>query len=93
MAVGLLEVRLRLYGTKTLKDKRSVLAGLLACARRDFNVSAALLDRGDDPGTAVLGFAHLSNNGRYSDRVLMNLLRRLEGARDCLVEDYEFHIL
>lgn len=93
MAVGLLRVRLKLYDTETLKDKRSILEGLLIRTRREFNVSAAELDLTDDPGAALLGFAHLSNNGRYSDQVLMNLLRRLDGARDYLVEDYEFHIL
>mgnify|MGYP003876834393 CR=1 FL=1 len=88
-----MRVRLKLYGTQTLKDKRSVLEGLLVRTRRDFNVSAAELDLTDDPEAALLGFAHLSNNGRFSDQVLMGLLKRLEGERAFFVEDWELEVL
>lgn len=86
MAVGLLQVELRLPGAQTLKDKRSVVAGVLARARREFNVSAAELDDLDDPKRAVLGFAHLSNDGRHTDGVLAQLLEHLQGSRDYFVE-------
>ena len=93
MAVGLLRVWLKLYGTGTLKDKRSILEGLLIRTRREFNVSAAELDLVDEPGAALLGFAHLSNDGRFSDQVLMELLKRLEGDRAFYVEDWELEVL
>ncbi|MGC9529370.1 MAG: DUF503 domain-containing protein [Candidatus Bipolaricaulaceae bacterium] len=88
MALGLLRVQLRLFGTQSLKDKRSVVERLLVRARRDFNVSGAELDHTDDPGIALLGFAHLSNDGRHTDQVLAALLRRLEGHRSYAVEDH-----
>ncbi|HAF70195.1 MAG: hypothetical protein XD60_1159 [Acetothermia bacterium 64_32] len=93
MAVGLLRVWLKLYGTETLKDKRSLLEPLLVRARREFNVSAAELDLVDDPKAAVVGFAHLSNHGGFSDQVLTGLLRRLEGNRSFLVENWEIEVL
>lgn len=93
MPVGLLRVRLRLYGTHTLKEKRSIVEGLLLRMRREFNVSAAELDLLDDPGSALLGFAHLSNDGRHSNGVLMKLLKQLEGSRDYYVEAHEVEVL
>ncbi|MEW6217372.1 MAG: DUF503 domain-containing protein [Candidatus Bipolaricaulota bacterium] len=88
MPVGLLQVRLRLPGAQTLKDKRSVVAGVLARARREFSVSAAELDGLDDPKRAVVGFAYLSNDGRHVDEVLMKLLDQLQGSRDYYVEGH-----
>ncbi|MFO8034116.1 MAG: DUF503 family protein, partial [Candidatus Bipolaricaulota bacterium] len=61
--------------------------------RRDFNVSAAELDLLDDPGGAVLGFAHLAGDGRHSDEVLSQVLRRLSGSREYVVEDHRLEIL
>lgn len=92
MPVGILRVHLRLYGTHTLKEKRSVLEGLLARLRREFNVSVAELGELDDPERALVGFAHLSNNGMYSDGVLQRILERLEGNRDFYVERHELEV-
>ncbi len=92
MSVGVLRVWLRLPGARTLKDKRAVVSGLLVRLRREFNVSAAELDLLDEPERALLGFAHLSNDGRHSDEVLMKLLRQLEGHRDFFVEQHEITI-
>jgi|YelNatPaOPRAMG01_1025707.scaffolds.fasta_scaffold17695_4 uncharacterized protein YlxP (DUF503 family) len=93
MPVGILRVHLRLYGVQTLKEKRSILEGLLVRLRREFNVSAAELGELDDPERAVLGFAHLSNNGAYSDGVLQKILERLEGSREFFVETHEMEVL
>lgn len=87
-----MRVQLRLYGAKTLKDKRAVLEGLLVRLRREFNVSAAELEELDNPERAILGFAHLSNNGAYSDGVLQKILARLEGSREFFVEAHELEV-
>ncbi len=93
MPVGVLQVRLRLPGPRTLKEKRSVVAPVLARARREFNVSAAELDSLDDPKSAVLGFACLSNAHRHTDEVLMKLLDTLQGSRDYYIEGHNLSIL
>ncbi|QAA77361.1 MAG: hypothetical protein BIP78_1597 [Candidatus Bipolaricaulis sibiricus] len=93
MPVGVLEVRLRLPGTRTLKEKRSVVAAILARTRREFNVSAAELDGLDDPKSAVLGFAYLSNARGHTDEVLMRLLDALDGNRDYYVEGHDLSVL
>lgn len=92
MPVALLRVAIRMHGTRTLKEKRAIVEGLLARLRREFNVSAAELDSLDDPSCAVLGFAHLSNHGPYSDSVLQKILERLEGSREFFVENHELEV-
>lgn len=70
-----------------------MLEGLLVRLRREFNVSAAELAELDNPERAILGFAHLSNNGAYSDGVLQKILERLEGSREFYVEGHEVEVL
>lgn len=82
-----------MYGVHTLKEKRSILEGLLVRLRREFNVSAAELGELDDPEQAILGFAHLSNNGAYSDGVLQKILERLEKSREFFVEAHEMEVV
>lgn len=93
MPVGVLTVQLRIPGAQSLKDKRSVVSGLLVRARREFGVSAAELDGLDNPKGAVLGFAYLSNDARHADEVLMTLLESLRGSRDYYVEGHELSLL
>jgi uncharacterized protein YlxP (DUF503 family) len=93
MPVGILRVHLRLYGTQTLKEKRSVLEGVLTRLRREFNVSVAELGELDNPERAILGFAHLSNHGAHCDGVLQRILERLEGSREFCVETHELEVL
>jgi uncharacterized protein YlxP (DUF503 family) len=93
MPVGLLCVRLRLPGVRTLKEKRSVVVRVLSRARREFSVSAAELDLLDDPKRALLGFAHLSNDSRHTDEVLTELLDEIQRDRDYYVEGHEASFL
>ena len=56
-AVGTLVTRLLLRQSRTLKDKRQVVRGVLDRLRGQFGVSAAEVDTLDDVQVATLGFA------------------------------------
>ncbi|MFO0821726.1 MAG: DUF503 domain-containing protein [Gemmataceae bacterium] len=57
MVIGSLTVRLLVRESRTLKDKRQVVRGILTRLRGEFNVSAAEVDSLDDVKVATLGFA------------------------------------
>jgi uncharacterized protein YlxP (DUF503 family) len=57
----------------SLKGKRGIVKSLLARARNRFNVSAAEVDRQEDPGSAVLGFVTVSSSRRYARQLLEKL--------------------
>jgi|SRR5581483_4349049 len=57
MVIGSLTVRLFVRDSRTLKDKRQVVRGILDRVRSGFNVSAAEVDTHDDVKVATLGFA------------------------------------
>ncbi len=56
--------------SRSLKGKRGIVRSLLARARNRFNVSAAEVDRQDDPGSAVLGFVTVSSSRQYARQLL-----------------------
>ena len=57
MVIGTLTVRLLVRESRTLKDKRQVMRGVLDRVRAGFNVSAAEVETHDDVKVATLGFA------------------------------------
>jgi len=64
------EVSLRLYGARTLKDKRQVVKAVLARLPQHFPVAVAEVDDLDDPRRAVLGLACVGNSRAHLEEVL-----------------------
>jgi uncharacterized protein YlxP (DUF503 family) len=78
MKIGLLTLELRIPGCASLKEKRSRLKPLLSRLHREFNISAAEVDRQDAWQAAVIACAVVSNDGAHSQRVLQEVVRWLE---------------
>lgn len=83
MVVGLGIIELWLGDCRSLKDKRSLLKGLLSRTQREFNVSLAEVGANDEWRRAVIGFATVGNdrcfvNGRIDQ--ILNFIERLNLA-------------
>ena len=78
MSLGLLTLAIELPGCSSLKEKRSRLKPLLARLHREFNVSAAEIDRLDAWGEAVLACALVSNDPAHTQRSLQEIPRWIE---------------
>jgi uncharacterized protein YlxP (DUF503 family) len=78
MSLGLLMLTVELPGCSSLKEKRSRLKPLLARLHREFNVSAAEIDRLDAWSEAVLACALVSNDPAHTQRCLQEVLHWLE---------------
>jgi len=57
----------------SLKGKRGIVKSILARSRQQFNVSSAEVDQQDVHGTAILGFAVVSENRLGGRQVLERL--------------------
>ncbi len=77
MVCGLMEVSLKLYGIKSLKDKRSVVKPLIAKLRSDFNCSVIESDAQDSHEIAVLSIATLNTSGPELDTTLEIMLKAI----------------
>lgn len=78
MKVGLLILQLHIPGCTSLKEKRSRLKPLLVRLHREFNVSAAEVDRQDAWQEAVVACALVSNETAHTQRALQKVVKWVE---------------
>jgi uncharacterized protein len=78
MKIGVLILELQIPGCTSLKEKRSRLKPLLSRLHREFNISAAEVDRQDAWQAAVIACAIVSNDAAHSQRVLQQVVDWLE---------------
>jgi uncharacterized protein YlxP (DUF503 family) len=78
MSLGLLTLHLQIPGCTSLKEKRSRLKPLLARLHREFNVSAAEMDRLDAWQEAVVACALGSNDAAHTQRALQKVVSWVE---------------
>ncbi len=77
-SIGLLTLHLQLPGCNSLKEKRSIIKPILTRLPREFNVSAAEVDRQDAWREAVLACAVVSSDQTQTMRVLQQVLAYVE---------------
>jgi uncharacterized protein YlxP (DUF503 family) len=90
--VGVLQIELSIPGAFSLKDKRSVVKGLLERLRRQFGVSAAEVDALDTWNRAGLGISFVANERRRAESQLQQVLNALERESDAIVENAQIEV-
>jgi uncharacterized protein YlxP (DUF503 family) len=94
MAIGVLTLELRLPGCTSLKEKRGRLKPLLTRLHREFNLSAAEMDRQDEWQEAVITCAVVGNDAAHLQRTLQTVLDWVEkNWRDVTVVDDQFELV
>ena len=78
MPIGLLTIHIHLPGCSSLKEKRSRLKPLLARMQKEFNLSVAEMDQMDTWSESVIACAQVSNENRYTQRVLQRVINWIE---------------
>ena len=78
MSIGILTLHIQLPGCASLKEKRSRMKPLLTRLHREFNISIAEVDYQDSWQDALLAVALVSNDSRYTQRALTNVVRWIE---------------
>ena len=73
MNIGILRIRLRLPQNASLKDKRQVVKSITARMKNRFNVSVAEVADNDKWQLITLGISCVSNDGRYTEEVLVKV--------------------
>jgi len=93
MVVGICIIDLHLPENSSIKGKRRVVKSIVTRVKNKFNVSAAEVDDNDKWQKIKLGFSMVSNDRKYIDGALNNLVDFIENL--CLAEliDYEIQIL
>jgi len=72
--VGHMTVKLFLQGITSLKEKRSIVKGLIGRLKSRFNISIAEVDHQDSKTSAVIGIAIVSNESRFIEQQFESIL-------------------
>jgi uncharacterized protein YlxP (DUF503 family) len=65
MIVGLLTAQLCMHGITSLKEKRSIVKGLIGRLKSRFNISIAEVDHNDSKNSAVIAITIVSTDTRF----------------------------
>jgi len=94
MNVGVCRMSLRLPENLSLKGKRQVLKSITTQVKNKFNVSIAEVDDQDLWQLATLGICCVSNNKRYTNKVLSKVVGFITNSRfEIEILNYEIEIL
>lgn len=72
------EIECYLYGTQSLKQKRSLLRRLMSNIQKDFNVSISEIDYQDLWQRTKLGVVTVSNDYIFSEKVIQQVLKTID---------------
>lgn len=88
MIIGTCELKLIIYESNSLKDKRQVIKSLMERIKARFNVSIAEVDLNDSWQTAVIGFGCISNSTNHVRQILTNVVKFIdEDVRVEIIEE------
>ncbi len=93
MIVGILQAELSIPGSRSLKDKRSVVKGLLERLRQRFQVAAAEVGHLDARDRTTIGVSCVSNDSRHAQSHLQQVVNTLRLDRDALLIDHQIEVL
>jgi hypothetical protein len=68
--VGVCKLKIHIPGSRSLKDKRSVVKSLVMRLQKQFNISIAEVDDHDLWQMTTIGLACVSNNTNHVDEVI-----------------------
>lgn len=78
MQIGVMELRLHIPWSHSLKEKRMVIKSIVTKVRHVYNVSVAEVAEQDIHQIAVLGIACVSDSAAHADSVLDHVLDFVE---------------
>ncbi len=92
MVVGVLQMTLRLYEARSLKDKRRVIRSLKDRLSGRHNVSVAEVDHLDEHRSCVIAVAMVSNDRRFTDSCLSKIVDETRANRSLVLVDYDIEL-
>lgn len=93
MHIGVVTLHLRIEGAESLKDKRHAVRSLAQHLRNKFNVTVAEVGELNLWQRATLGIAVVSNDPRFANRVLSQVVNHAEEDFRVVVDDYTLEMV
>lgn len=91
--IGTCTLKLLIYESNSLKDKRHVIKSIIGKIQSRFNVSIAELDLNDSWQTSIIGFACVTNDTSHANQVITNVIKFIDGDSRVEIVNYNIEIL
>lgn len=93
MIIGACTLKLLIYESNSLKDKRHVIKSIIGKIQSRFNVSIAELDLNDSWQTSIIGFACVTNDTTHANQVITNVVKFIDGDSRVEIVEHNIEIL
>ena len=93
MIVGTCILKLNIYESNSLKDKRHVIKSILGRLQSRFNISIAEVDLNDSWQSSMIGFACGTNDSSHANEVISNVIKFIDNDNRVEIIDSIIEIL
>ncbi|MBU5437848.1 DUF503 domain-containing protein [Tissierella sp. MSJ-40] len=93
MIIGACSLKLMIYESYSLKDKRHIIKSIIGKIQSRFNVSIAEVDLNDSWQTSIIGFACVTNDTSHANQILSNVIKFIDGDSRVEIINYNIEIL
>lgn len=90
MIVGTCEIKLMIFESNSLKDKRQIIKSIIGKIQSRYNVSIAEIGLNDSWKTSIIGFACVTNDSAHANQIIYKIIKFIDG--DSRVEILEHNI-
>lgn len=88
MIIGACELKLLIYESNSLKDKRHVIKSVIGRIESRFNVAIAEIDLNDSWKTSIIGFVCVTNDVNIANQIISNVIKFIdEDGRVEIIEE------
>lgn len=91
MIIGACQLKLLIYESNSLKDKRHVIKSTIGRIESRFNVAIAEIDLNDSWKTSIIGFACVTNDTNIANQIISNVIKFIDedGRVEVIEEEKE----
>ena len=93
MIIGACSLKLNIYESNSLKEKRHIIKSIIGKLQSRFNISIAEVDLNDSWKSSIIGFACVTNDTQHANQVISNVMRFIDGDSRVEIVEYNIEIL
>ena len=93
MIVGTCMLKLNIFESDSLKDKRHIIKAIIGRLQSRFNISIAEVDLNDSWRSSVIGFACVTNDTNHANQVISNVIKFIDNDTRVEIVDSTIEIL
>lgn len=93
MIIGTCSLKLMIYGSQSLKDKRHTVKSIIGRLKSRFNISISEIDLNDNWQMAEIGLACVTNDTGHANEIISKVIKFIDNDSRVEILDYNIEIL